>query len=72
MADFFDDLELDFECPNCGKTIYFKAKDVGNTVACPHCSESILLKDDGSFKKGVNEVNKSLKELDDVLKNFGK
>lgn len=72
VKSLFDDIEFEFNCPNCDRKIKFKAKDVGKTKVCPSCSKSIFLEDDGSFSKGVKEVDKSFKDLEKTLKNLGK
>jgi DNA-directed RNA polymerase subunit RPC12/RpoP len=72
MKDLFDDIDFDVECPNCGKKLSFKAKNIGKTVKCKYCSSSILLKDNGSIAKEIKKANKSFNDLEKTLKNFGK
>lgn len=35
--------ELELDCPACGQTISFSISDVGSSVVCPHCNETITL-----------------------------
>lgn len=72
VKNLINDFEFDVDCPNCGKEIIFKSKDIGKSITCKSCSKSVLLEDDSSFSKGVKEVYKSFKDLEKAFKNLGK
>jgi len=77
MSDFdfsslFGDSKIDIDCPNCNRKITFSLNDVGKTIKCPKCSTLINLKKDSSFDNSVKSVDKSLKELENAFKKFGK
>jgi len=61
------------ECPNCRRQVSFIANQVANNalVKCT-CGQEIQLKDDGSFKKGISDINKAFKDLENTFKRLGK
>ena len=67
--------KVDVPCPKCKTNINVSLKQVEQqeTVTCSACNSKINLIDkDGSAKKAVQDVNKSLKGLTDAIKKFGK
>lgn len=67
--------KVDVPCPKCEADINVSLKKIEQqeTVTCTACSSKIDLVDkDGSSKKVVRDVNKSLKSLTDTIKKFGK
>ena len=67
--------EVNINCPGCGarnKITMQQAKDQVS-IECIGCKKKINLVDkDGSVNKSINDVNKSFKDLENTLKNFGK
>ena len=62
------------ECSECNRSINVTLKQVANEalIECK-CGQEIQLKDsNGTNKKAINDVNKSFKDLERTLKNFGK
>ncbi|HOX59504.1 MAG TPA: GNAT family N-acetyltransferase [Candidatus Paceibacterota bacterium] len=39
---------LDFKCPYCGDPVAFPKESAGFAQACPNCTESLIVPDDGS------------------------
>ena len=39
---------VDFKCPHCGEPVSFPAENAGFAQACPNCTESLIVPDDGS------------------------
>lgn len=39
---------VDFECPYCGASVSFPQADAGFVRACPDCTQSVIVPDDGS------------------------
>ncbi|MGA2659004.1 MAG: GNAT family protein [Verrucomicrobiota bacterium] len=39
---------IDFRCPYCGETISFPRENAGHPQACPGCTESVIVPEDGS------------------------
>jgi RimJ/RimL family protein N-acetyltransferase len=39
---------VDFKCPYCGEPVSFPQESAGFAQACPNCTESIIVPDDGS------------------------
>jgi len=39
---------IDFKCPYCGETISFPRENAGYPQACPGCTESVIVPEDGS------------------------
>lgn len=67
--------KVDVPCPKCKATINVSLKQVEQqeTITCSACNSKIDLVDkNGSAKKAVRDVNKSLKGLTDGIKKFGK
>jgi hypothetical protein len=67
-------IKIDVECPSCKRKHTPTINDVMNKkiIHCS-CSTNIQLTDNnGSVKKGVNDVNSSFKKLNDAFKNLGR
>jgi len=39
---------VDFKCPYCGEPVSFPGESAGFAQACPNCTESLIVPDDGS------------------------
>jgi [ribosomal protein S5]-alanine N-acetyltransferase len=39
---------VDFKCPYCGELVSFPQESAGFALACPNCTESLIVPDDGS------------------------
>jgi [ribosomal protein S5]-alanine N-acetyltransferase len=39
---------VDFKCPYCGEAVSFPQESAGFAQACPNCTESLIVPDDGS------------------------
>jgi RimJ/RimL family protein N-acetyltransferase len=39
---------IDFKCPYCGEAVSFPRESAGFALACPNCTESFIVPDDGS------------------------
>ncbi len=62
------------DCTECNRSINVTLKQVANEalIRC-NCGQEIQLKDsNGTNKKAIRDVNKSFKDLERTLKNFGK
>ena len=62
------------DCPECNRSISVTIKQVANEalIKC-NCGQEIQLKDsNGTNKKAIKDVNKSFKDFEKTLKNFGK
>jgi len=74
MIDFNNE-RININCPECKRTISVTLKQVADevTVKCK-CGQAVKLKDDdkGSAKRSISNLNQSMKELKDTLKNFGR
>jgi transcription elongation factor Elf1 len=61
------DLETDFECPNCKRKITIKVKEMvpGQTKNCPSCGLVIRFSgDDGrKVQRALDDLQKTLKRL---------
>ena len=62
------------ECSECNRSISVTLKQVANEVLIKcNCGQEIQLKDsNGINKKAIKDVNKSFKDLERTLKNFGR
>lgn len=62
------------DCPECNRSISVTLKQVANeTLIKCNCGQEIQLKDSNDTnKKAIRDVNKSFKDLERTLKNFGK
>jgi transcription elongation factor Elf1 len=66
---------FDFNCPKCGYIETAQLVDVKTerTVYCHNCKISIkLIDNESSSHQGIEKINKSLKDLENLFKNFGK
>lgn len=74
MIDFSKQ-KINGNCPECNYKFVIELKQVEQqeTIICRSCKQGIKLIDKGgSTKKGLRDMNKSMKELEKVLKGFGK
>src|ERR1039457_3211455 len=39
---------IDFKCPYCGDSVSFPRESAGLAQACPNCTQSVIVPDDGS------------------------
>ncbi|MBC8314220.1 MAG: hypothetical protein ISR57_06365 [Bacteroidales bacterium] len=65
---------VEVDCPDCKRPITVSIKKVADEalVKCT-CGQGIQLKDSNSSnKKAIREINKSLKNLENTIKKFGK
>lgn len=70
-----DNVEIDFECPNCGFSNKVRLKQVrlGQVIICSGCHENIKLVDkDASTQRAIEEIEKSLEDLDRSIERIGK
>jgi transcription elongation factor Elf1 len=68
-------LWIDFNCPKCSynDTVQFIDAKTERTVYCHNCKTSIKLNDsDASVHHGIQKINNSVKQLENLLKKFGK
>ncbi len=66
--------KIDFNCPNCNRKHTVLLNDVSRrgSIHCG-CGSNISLNDsNGSVKKGISDINSSLKKLEDAFKRFGR
>ena len=66
--------KIDFPCPSCKRKLKASLQQIANqsSVKCPSCSETIQLKDKGgSAKRGLNDMNKAFKSLENTIKKIG-
>jgi ssDNA-binding Zn-finger/Zn-ribbon topoisomerase 1 len=66
------DSELDMTCPNCNAKVNFKLSDVGKSVKCPSCKNTIKINKSSNYGKATKDVDNALKDFEKALKNFGK
>ncbi|GAB1445421.1 hypothetical protein MASR2M41_11150 [Flammeovirgaceae bacterium] len=67
--------EVDVHCPKCKRATKVRLAQVvaEETINCFNCSTSIKLVDkNGSAKKAVADINKSLSEFKKAFKSLGK
>ncbi len=67
--------QIEVSCPACAtkQKVILKQVEAQETIVCSGCKKNILLTDkNGSVKKAVHDVNKSINGLMDTIKNFGK
>lgn len=69
----FDATKIDIECPGCGRRIQETLGRLKNspTLVCPNCQQRIAV-DGKEAKKGLDSVDRSLRDLDKALKGLGK
>ena len=70
MTFSLSDREIEFKCPKCNASITVKVKEIGSTIACPHCKQNIHLTDDG-FSESAHAAEKSINDLIDKLGHLG-
>lgn len=66
--------KIDINCPDCNHKHEVSLQQVANgtTVKC-NCGTTIKLHDQGgSAKRGINDINASMKKLQDIFKKLGK
>jgi uncharacterized Zn finger protein (UPF0148 family) len=66
--DFFDDYELDLECPECNFSLAFTLSKIGSTIVCPNCNTQITLESDSD--ETIHSLNESLSEIEDLFDTF--
>ena len=61
------------DCPECNRSMSVTLKQVANgaLIKC-NCGQEIQLKSNSTNKKVIKDVNKSFKDFERTLKNFGK
>lgn len=67
--------EVDVHCPKCTRTMKVRLAQVvaEETITCFNCSTNIKLVDkNGSAKKAVTDINKSLSDFEKAFKSLGK
>ncbi|MDO5344412.1 MAG: RNHCP domain-containing protein [Lachnospiraceae bacterium] len=65
MSKFAFDLDnekFDFECPECGRKVCFRGRDINHDVKCPNCKSSIHL-DGRDFDKQIKNIEKQINSL---------
>lgn len=65
---------IEENCPQCNKIISFTLNQVANEelIKCS-CGQEIQLRDEnGTNRKTIDDINKSMNELDNAFKNFGR
>jgi len=65
---------VNVNCPVCKRSITVSLKQVADEglVKCT-CGQEIQLKDsNGTNRKAIHDINKSFKDLENTLKNFGR
>lgn len=65
---------VNINCPECKRSISVSLKQIADevTVKC-NCGQGIKLTDNrGPAKKSIRDLNKSFKDLENALKNFGR
>ncbi len=75
LNKLFGEQEIEITCPGCEHQFPVKLKETmqdGNTIQCPSCQRSITIQHDDSAKQGLADIEKSLKNFESTLKNFGK
>ena len=74
MIDF-NKIWVDFNCPKCNYADKVQLVDVKSekTIFCNNCKIKIQLTDgQASVHSGIDRMSKSLNDLQNTLKNFGK
>lgn len=72
---YFDKIWMNIECPKCGYQVDFQLIDAKTErkIYCHNCKTQIQLTDsEASVHTGIDKMTKSLKELENTIKNFGK
>jgi hypothetical protein len=65
---------IDIECPKCLYQDAVQLVDVKSEkiIFCNNCKVDVHLKDDSaSVHSGVENINKAIQDLDNLLKNWG-
>lgn len=66
---------LDVNCPKCGYIDNIQLIDAKTerTIYCHNCKTSIKLVDgEASVHHGIQKINNSMKDMENIFKNFGK
>ena len=71
MKNYIGNFTINIKCPNCHGELKVPSNQVGSSITCRFCHQSIELADKG-FSKGVNDVNKQLDKLQKDLKKIFK
>lgn len=66
--------KVEFACENCGRKLKIRLEQASREeiIKCNYCGVKIHLKDDGSVRKGIRDINKSFNELEKSFKKLGK
>lgn len=71
----FDHTWIDIECPQCGYSIEIQLIDIKSEtiIFCHNCKTCIRLEDnEASIHNGINSINKTINDLDKIIKTIGK
>lgn len=70
----FSKQKMEIKCPECNSNVKITLQQVSNesTVICPRGHKIQLQDKKGSLKKGIRDMNKSMKDFERTLKMFGK
>lgn len=62
------------DCPECKRSITVSIKQIADEVLVKcTCGQGVQLRDsNGTNKKAIRDINKSFKDLENTLKNFGR
>ena len=66
--------KITIECPTCNRRHTVTVQQVANrsTIKCS-CNTNMQLKDErGSARRSINDINNSMKKLNDVFKKLGR
>lgn len=72
FKDTFGKADVSINCPKCNYKFSIKLNQIGTTVSCPGCRRSIQLNSSSQTNNSVKNIDKSFKDLEKTLKNFGK
>jgi hypothetical protein len=66
--------KIDIECPECNRKVSVTLDQVAEEqiVTCPIGHKIQLQDKDNSAREGIKDINKSFKDLERTIKNFGK
>lgn len=63
---------VDFNCPKCNGKLSISLSQIGSFVVCRHCKSKIELQKGKNFDSAKSKIDKSVKDLENTFKNFGK
>lgn len=66
--------KININCPECKRSITVSLKQVADQVSIKcTCGQGIQLKDsNGTNRKAIQDINKSFRDLENTIKNFGR